>query len=181
MYSATAAAVAKLRATVARLSGDQDGIAALLLPVYQDRLAAAQARLIAERDPAQREALRLADAAERAQTEQAAQKLSTAMEKISAPIANTMEKISAPVKAMTHTAFARVAALMERAKAKREAVRLAYTDVVSAVLTRKTINPSYPPVGGIATQVAQLLDLQVQSLIAAPRPGPVAGTAPAAA
>ncbi len=178
MYSATAIDVAKLRAKVARLSRDQDRIAVVLLPMYRDRLRVAQARLIAERDPEQREALRLADAQDRAQTRQIARKFYAVMAKISAPIAHAMGKI----KSVTHTAFARAAAMMERAKAKREAVRLSYTAVVSVVLTPKTITPRCFASGeATSTEVEPLLDLQVHSLIAAPRPGPLAGTALAAA
>ena len=171
MYSATAASVARLRARYAELDDDAPGWVRSLVG---RRLESAEQRLIDERDPVQREVLAAAEAEQQTATS-VMKKLASAMK-----VSTAMKKMTSPLKRITKSVFSRLSAIMERRRAEREARRVAFLAVVARI-EAATDYARMVPIGNIADvppPPPRLLD--VASLVAAPRPGPVAGATLAA-
>lgn len=125
MYSAVAIQVMKQRATPLP---DHP----VLADLFAERLDAAEQRLIAERDPDRRAALRAADAQRRTQAAQAATSVMTKMAS-AMKISSVMKKMTSPLKRITKSVFSRLSAIMERRRAEREARRVSFRDVVARI------------------------------------------------
>lgn len=177
MYSATAAAVAKFRAEQAR---QDDGTHTLFRTLTAHRLADAEQRLIAERDPVQRAALRHADAEQAAEAQRLGRELLHTLGRASTRL------IGKATKTVTRV-FDRLSAVrrwVERERAALVAQLTSYADTVVSTLAwiarKAEAATTYFATGERTTEVPPLLDLHTHSLIAAPRPGPRAGATLAA-
>lgn len=180
MYSATAAHVARLRVQYAELDDDTP---AGLLALVEDRLEGAEQRLIAERDPVQREALRQADADRAAELEELLSAPSVGERLRSSGVGDVVKRMSAAwgvIAEMTSTsrAVAEMAREQDKAEAERQARAMSFLNIVMSALQvaskRLDATTNYLLVRvKTTTGIEPLLDLHTHSLVAAPRPGPL--------
>jgi hypothetical protein len=188
MYSPLAIQVMQFPAERQRPSTvGNHGPLASLARIRADIDAEAERRLAAERDPVQREALRRADAVQRANDAQAAAQFKARMRRIAGVTAP--RDMATSTEAVVQRMLGRITALKrlaDRAKEARDARLTSYRLIVVSTLTLILRLQQSLAVWRVrlasdrhSDSPPQLRD--VTAVISAPRPGPFAGTALAAA